>query len=148
VLHIDDDANDSALLKAAMRKAGLASVVHNVEDGKEAILYLSGAGEYKDRTRYRVPDLILLDLRMPGATGFEVLEWIRAHPELAGVPVIVLSGSDMQEDIRQAYAIGADSYLIKPLGFEALVKLVKRVNLAWLGAGTASREWHRALGPG
>jgi len=131
VLHIDDDPNDTELLRAAVRKAGAPFVLHNVEDGENAIAYLSGQGPYADRQRYQMPSLILLDLKMPRATGFEILSWIRAHPELGDLPVVVLSGSELQDDIRQAYAHGANSYHIKPLGFEALVSLVRTLNQAW-----------------
>ena len=135
VLHIDDDPNDTELLRAAVRKAKAPFVLHNVEDGENAIAYLSGQGIYADRQRYQVPALILLDLKMPRATGFEVLSWIRAHPELGELPVVVLSGSERQDDIRRAYAHGANSYHIKPLGFAALVTLVKGLDQAWAGTG-------------
>ncbi len=134
VLHIDDDPNDTALLQAAARSAKLGFRLHNVEDGEQAIAYLSGAGAYADRALYPLPSLILLDLKMPRATGFEVLKWIRAHNELAGLPVVVLSGSELQDDVEKAYGGGANSYLVKPLGFEALVNLVSSINTVWLGA--------------
>jgi CheY-like chemotaxis protein len=132
VLHIDDDPNDTELLRAATRKAGTCFNLQNVEDGEMAIAYLSGADIYADRRLYPLPSLILLDLKMPRTTGLEMLAWIRKHPELSRLPVVVLSGSELHEDIRQAYAIGANSYLVKPLGFEALVDLVKDVNAVWL----------------
>lgn len=135
VLHIDDDPNDTELLRAAARRADVPFQLYNVEDGDQAMAYLKGLGNYRDRTLYPLPSLILLDLKMPRATGFEILAWIREHPELGKVPVLVLSGSELHEDIRQAYAIGANSYLVKPLGFEALVDLVKEVNSVWLRAG-------------
>jgi len=134
VLHIDDDPNDTALLQAAARKASVKFILHNVEDGEEAIAYLSGAGIYADRQRFQLPALILLDLRMPRATGFEVLKWIRSHPELGHLPVVILSGSELQADIRQAYSVGANSYLVKPLGFRALVKMVESLNAVWFAA--------------
>src|SRR5438105_11917743 len=90
VLHIDDDPNDTTLLQAAMRRAGVEFLLQNVEDGEHAIAYLSGTGVYADRVVHPLPALILLDLKMPRATGFEVLEWIRSHPELGGLPVVVL----------------------------------------------------------
>lgn len=91
-----------------------------------------GKGLYDDRLRYQLPALILLDLKMPRATGFELLRWIRQHPEIGAIPVVVLSGSELQDDIRRAYEGGADSYLVKPLGFEALVMMVKSLDLTWL----------------
>src|SRR5436190_18491066 len=127
VLHIDDDPNDTELLRAATRHAKLKLELHNVEDGDKAIAYLNGLGPYANRAHYPLPSLILLDLKMPRATGFEILKWIRNHPELGHLPVVILSGSELRDDIRDAYSIGANSYLIKPLGFDALVEMVKEV---------------------
>src|SRR3954468_14221612 len=135
VLHIDDDPNDTTLLQAAMRKADLPIHLQNVEDGEEAVAYLSGAGVFAERERHPIPALILLDLKMPRATGFEVLKWIRNHPEVGHLPVVVLSGSELQDDMRKAYLGGANSYLVKPIGFEALVSLVKNISAVWLPAG-------------
>src|SRR6266404_7497568 len=132
VLHIDDNPNDTELLRAATRRADAHLDLQNVEDGEQAMAYLNGVAPYADRVRYPLPALILLDLKMPRATGFELLKWIRKHPEIGAVPVVILSGSELHEDIRQAYAFGANSYLIKPLGFEALVDLVKDVKSVWL----------------
>jgi CheY-like chemotaxis protein len=143
VLHVDDDPNDTILLEAAARKAKVSFLLQNVADGEAAIAYLDGSGIYADRLRYPVPSLILLDLKMPRATGFEVLQWIRAHADLRQIPVVVLSGSELQQDIQHAYNTGANSYLVKPLGFDALVSLVKSLNSLWLnvaapGAGSTA----------
>jgi CheY-like chemotaxis protein len=70
---------------------------------------------------------------MPRATGFEVLKWIRRHPELGHLPVVVLSGSELQDDVRKAYGVGANSYMVKPIGFENLVNLVRNITTLWLG---------------
>jgi CheY-like chemotaxis protein len=134
VLHIDDDPNDTALLQAAARKANVNFCLQNVEDGEQAVAYLGGAGEYADRRLYPLPSLILLDLKMPRSTGFEVLNWVRSHPQLGKIPVVILSGSELKEDIRQAYSAGANSYLVKPIGFDALVTLVKNLSSVWLAA--------------
>lgn len=136
VLHIDDDRNDAELFQAAARKANVSFSIHTVTDGEQAMAYLNGRGAYSDRLRYPRPALILLDLKMPRATGFEVLSWIRNHPEAGNLPVIIFSGSELQADIQQAYAEGADSYMVKPLGFNELVNLVKGLNTDWI-AGRA-----------
>ena len=138
VLHIDDDPNDTELLRAATRKVGAPFILHNVEDGEQAIAYLSGRGIYADRSRYDIPSVILLDLKMPRATGFEILKWIRSHPELGNLPVIVLSGSELEDDVQRAYQIGANSYHVKPIGFEALVRLVRTINSDWIEPGQAA----------
>lgn len=132
VLHIDDDPNDTELLKAAAREAKALFQIHNVEDGETAMAYLNGAGEYAERARYPLPHLVLLDLKMPRASGFELLKWIRAQPHLCRLPVVILSGSELHEDIRLAFHQGANSYLIKPLGFEALVTMIKDVGDFWV----------------
>ena len=131
VLHVDDEPNDTELLRAAVRKAEIPFNLHNVEDAEHAIAYLSRQGVYADHKTYHLPGLVLLDLKMPRVTGFEVLKWIRQHPEFSHIPVIVLSGSELQDDIHQAYAVGANAYLVKPLGFEALVHMVKDIHAAW-----------------
>lgn len=133
VLHVDDDPNDAALLLAASRKADVRFHIQNVEDGEQAVAYLSGKGKYSDRSRYAIPSLVLLDLKMPRVNGFEILKWIRNHPKLNQLPVIVLSGSELNDDIRLAYAEGANSYLVKPLGFDSLVALIKSIASVWLG---------------
>ncbi len=138
VLHIDDDPNDTELFRAAVRKAAAQFTVHNISDGEEAMAYFNGRGIYANRRLYPLPKLVLLDLKMPRATGFEVLRWIRNHPEVGEVPVVVFSGSELKDDIQQAYAGGADSYLVKPLGFSALVSLVKNINTSWI-AGQVTR---------
>jgi len=138
VLHIDDDPNDTTLLQAATRKAGLSLALKNLEDFEQAVDYLSGKGHYADRSAHPMPRLILLDLKMPRATGFEVLRWIRNNPSLSKIPVIVLSGSELQDDVRRAYLGGANSYLVKPLGFDALVDLVRNIYTVWLTASQNS----------
>lgn len=127
VLHVDDDPNDTALLQVACAKAAVNFELQNIEDGGQVIEYLSGMGKYADRVRYRLPGLILLDLKMPRLAGLDILKWIRNQSALRDLPVIVLSGSELQEDIRQAYAVGADSYLVKPPTFTSLIHLVKEI---------------------
>ena len=132
VLHIDDDPNDTELFRAAARKANAQFSIHTVSDGEQAMSYLNGRGIYANRQLYPLPVLVLLDLKMPRATGFEVLQWIRNHRYIGNLPVVIFSGSELQDDIQQAYAVGADSYLIKPLGFTALVELVRNINKSWI----------------
>ena len=146
VLHVDDDPNDTALLQAASQKAEVNFELQNVGDGEQAIAYLSGNGPYADRGQYREPSLVLLDLKMPRANGFDILRWIRNHSEWNTLPIVVLSGSELKKDILDAYAAGANSYLVKPLGFDALVQLVQSLNSVWLAARShAPRQSH---GPG
>ncbi len=136
VLHVDDDPNDSELLASAARKAGVEFSLQNVVDGEQAMAYLSGGGAFADRRKYPLPSLILLDLKMPRTTGFEVLTWLRARAQLGHIPVVVLSGSELRRDRDRAHAEGASSYLVKPLGFEALVALIRDLDSTWLNGNS------------
>ena len=137
VLHIDDDCNDRELLVAATLEAEVPLQIHSVSDADQAIAFLTGTGPYANRSRFRIPNLIILDLKLPRAGGIDILRWIRAHPQLNQIPVMVLSGSESEEDKRQAYAFGANAYVIKPLGFSALVDIIKNLNSAWLPQNAA-----------
>jgi len=125
VLHVEDDPNDTLLLQHACRKAGMVFDLQAVSDGDQAIAYLRGANDFSDRHKYPLPQLILLDLKMPRVSGFDVLAWLRSDDSLKELPVVVLTSSNHDADIKRAYDLGAKSYLVKPVGFEALVELVK-----------------------
>jgi CheY-like chemotaxis protein len=141
VLHVDDDPNDTTLFQVACAKADVDFELKNIEDASEVIEYLSGNGKYADRVRYQMPGLVLLDLKMPRTTGLEVLKWIRSQSVLKQLPVIVLSGSELKEDMHDAYAGGANSYLVKPSSFDSLVSLVKNIGAQLpLAHGGASRS--------
>jgi CheY-like chemotaxis protein len=127
VLHVDDDPNDTTLFQVACAKADVDFELKNIEDANEVIEYLSGIGKYADRTRHQMPGLVLLDLKMPKTTGLDILKWIRSQSVLKHLPVIVLSGSELKEDMHDAYAGGASSYLVKPPSFDSLVSLVKDI---------------------
>ncbi len=132
ILLAEDDPNDVLLTQIALRKARLANPLQVVRDGEEAIAYLTGDGLYADRSRYPLPMLLLLDLKMPKVTGFEVLDWLRKQPILSRLPVAVMSSSEHDPHIARAYELGADSYLIKPPDAEALLGLVQRLHAFWL----------------
>src|SRR5712671_6038375 len=132
ILLVEDDEEDILLLRRAFRNARIANPLIEVRDGQAAIQYMSGEGEYADRTRYPIPFLILLDLRLPKLSGFEVIAWLREQPQLANVIVVVLTASDHVPDVTKARALGANSYLVKPGNFEELVQMVKRIRGRWL----------------
>jgi CheY-like chemotaxis protein len=125
ILHVEDDPNDTLLLEHACKKAGVVFDLQAVSDGDQAMAYLRGLNDFSDRTKYPLPKLILLDLKMPRVSGFDVLSWLRSDNSLKQVPVVVLTSSNHDADIKRAYDLGAKSYLVKPVGFEALVELVK-----------------------
>ncbi|MGI8965623.1 MAG: response regulator, partial [Limisphaerales bacterium] len=93
ILHVDDDPNDVFLIGRAFLKANVSSALEVVNDGEQALAYLSGEAEYSDRARHPLPSLVLLDLKLPRKPGMEVLAWIRSHPELKRLPVVVLTSS-------------------------------------------------------
>jgi len=132
ILLVEDDPNDVLLIQRAFRKSDVANPIQVVGDGEEAIAYLSGRGPYADRERYPLPVLLLLDLKLPRKSGFEVLEWLRQQPGLKRLPVAVLTSSAETPDINRAYDLGANSYLVKPVRFEGLLRMVQTLNLYWL----------------
>ncbi len=125
ILHVEDDPNDTLLLEHACRQAGIVFDLQAVNDGDQAMDYLRGANAFSDRKKHPMPKLILLDLKMPRVSGFDVLAWLRADAAFRQLPVVVLTSSNHDADIKRAYDLGAKSYLVKPVGFEALVELVK-----------------------
>ncbi|SPE61692.1 Response regulator [Verrucomicrobia bacterium] len=131
ILLAEDDENDVALIQRAFRKAGLRESLKLVPDGERAIEYLAGRGAYADRERFPMPFLVLLDLKMPGVNGFEVLQWARAQPDLKRLLIVVLTSSNLQEDVDRSYELGANSYLVKPVEFKDMVNLVQRFEAYW-----------------
>ncbi len=132
ILLVEDDPDDVLLIRRALRNAKIANPLREVADGDEAIAYLSGANGYGDRDANPLPVLVLLDLKLPRRDGFEVLRWIRAQPGLRRLPVVVLTSSRETADVNRAYDEGANSYLVKPVAFDALLELVRRVDEFWL----------------
>ena len=131
ILHVEDDPNDVLLVQRALQKANSLFEVRSVTDGDRALDYLRGVQAYADRERFPFPQLVLLDLKMPRKSGLEVLSWIRSQPNLRRLLVIVFTSSKHDQDIKRAYDLGANSYLVKPVGFEALVQTVKQLCDYW-----------------
>jgi CheY-like chemotaxis protein len=131
ILLVEDNPDDVLLIQRAFQKAGLRDALKVVRDGAQAIEYLSGSGLYADRRRFPLPFLVLLDLKMPGTDGFDVLQWARAQPDLKRLLIVVLTSSNLQTDVDRAYELGANSYLVKPVGFEETVNLVQRFEAYW-----------------
>ena len=132
VLHAEDDPNDIALMKHACLAARVSFQLVPATDGEKAIGYLNGDGIHADRATYPVSTLVFLDLKMPRKGGFEVLQWIRKHPSLKCLPVLILTSSRHEVDIKRAYELGANSYLVKPVNFEALVNMARLLDTYWM----------------
>lgn len=131
ILHVEDDPNDALLFQHACNKAGIGFDLRSVNDGDQAIAYLRGTGNFSDRSQNPFPSLILLDLKMPRLSGFDVLAWIRNENPFKSTPVIILTSSNHETDIKRAYDLGANSYLVKPVGFDALVEVARTIHAYW-----------------
>jgi len=141
ILLVEDDANDVFFFERALGKIGFPTEsLRVVNDGEAAISYLSGTGQYSDRTAYPIPALIFLDLKMPRKTGMEVLAWLRAQPALLPVPVVVLTSSKHSVEIEEAYRLRANSYLVKAVQLDELVETLKTAISYWLKMNTTPRS--------
>jgi CheY-like chemotaxis protein len=140
VLIAEDNPDDALLLRRAIEKAGIGARVKIVADGEEMLLYLQGRGAYSSRSANPLPSLMILDLKMPRKNGLEVLEWINQNPEVAVVPTIVLSASNLEKDVRAAYNLGANTYFVKPTTFEELVETMRTLEKYWRKAAKLRPE--------
>ncbi|MEY2465554.1 MAG: hypothetical protein QOD03_75 [Verrucomicrobiota bacterium] len=132
ILHVEDDPNDTLLFQHACKKLGSAFDLQSVNDGDQAIAYLRGDNSFSDRKKHPLPQLVLLDLKMPRLSGFDVLDWARKEKQFHNLPIIVLTSSNHEADIKRAYNLGANSYLVKPVGFDALVAVVRTIQEYWI----------------
>jgi CheY-like chemotaxis protein len=133
VLVAEDDLGDVLLLQQAFTKAGVTQPVCFARDGQQVMDYLEGLPPFDNPVRHPLPNLLLLDLRLPKVSGFEVLDWLRGHPQFRHMLVVAFSDSDRPEDVQHAYALGANSYIIKPRDPAELVRLVERLQDYWAG---------------
>ena len=132
ILLVEDEPGDVLLIRRACRRANLSSPLQVVGDGEAAVAYLAGQDAYADRQQYPLPALVLLDLKLPRKSGLEVLAWLRAQPALKRLPVVVLTSSRERGDVDRAYELGANSYLVKPVGFDTLLEMIQTLGLYWL----------------
>lgn len=132
ILIVEDRKDDVVLIRRALTEAAVPNPVYVVGDGEEAQAYLMGIGQYFDRSQFPLPDLILLDLKMPKIDGFELLRWIRAQPGLKTLRVVVLTSSEDVYDIHRAYELGANSFLVKPHEFINFKAMMGTLGSFWL----------------
>ena len=132
VLYVEDEEADVLFMRRAFQGAAPGHELHSVANGRDAIAYLTGRDDYSDRNRHPLPSLLLLDLNLPGLSGFEVLKWVRAQPEFEQLPVVVFSSSTRPEDKALAVDLGADEYIEKPPSGHQFVKVVEQLRERWL----------------
>jgi CheY-like chemotaxis protein len=130
LLHIDDNKDDIFLFKKACLENGVAFNLQHVTGGKEALRYLQGVDLYADRSRFPLPHLVLLDLKMPPPDGFAILRWIREQADFSNLTICIFTSSFQYEDIRKAYELGANCFLTKSASFEKLLVLAAAVSQA------------------
>jgi CheY-like chemotaxis protein len=131
ILIVEDNPDDAFLLKRALQKNQVRNPIQVVENGLQAIQYLCAEPPFDDRKVYPFPTVIYTDLKMPLKDGFEVLEWLKKHPRCAVIPVIVLTASNQDADIKRAYELGANSYMVKPGSFDDLTELIALALAYW-----------------
>ena len=147
ILIADDDADDRLMIRDALHENRLANDLKFVEDGEALMDYLHRRGQYKDVETCPRPGLILLDLNMPKKDGREALKEIKGDPALRGIPVVVLTTSKAEEDIYRTYNLGVNSFITKPVTFEALVMITRDLGRYWfeiVALPSEMTDWERA----
>ena len=132
ILLVEDNPDDIDLALYALRRHNLATHIHVVTDGVEALDFLFFRGEYIQREYAQNPKLILLDLKMPRVDGLEVLKAIRENPLTSGIPVVILTTSKEESDLLESYRLGVNSYIVKPVNFEQFSEVVRQLGVYWL----------------
>ncbi|MCF8038294.1 MAG: response regulator [Desulfohalobiaceae bacterium] len=132
VLLVEDNPQDAELTIRALKKQHLANQIHTVEDGAEALDFLFCRGQYASRVESDGPKVVLLDLKLPKINGLEVLRAMKQDERTHFIPVVVVTSSREDPDIKEAYALGVNSYVVKPVGFQEFIKAMTQVGLYWL----------------
>jgi CheY-like chemotaxis protein len=132
ILLVEDNEDDVFLMRRALKGAGVTNPHHVVEDGQQAIDYLSGQAQFADRDAYPLPAIVFLDLKLPMKGGLEVLRWIRSQPAFETMVIVVLTSSNEPTDLRDAYRLGANSYVVKPPTATQLLDMAKAFKWYWL----------------
>jgi CheY-like chemotaxis protein len=141
ILLVEDSPDDVLLIERAFQRADLDHPLRTVTDGQKAIEYLEGVDDYSDRAAFPFPGLVILDLKMPGVGGFDVIRWMRSHPQAKLVPIIVLSSSSLPSDVNRAYELGANAFMVKPADHKALERLLNTIGEFWLASEGPHPGW-------
>jgi two-component system response regulator len=132
ILLVEDDPRDAELTLRALKKNNLANNVLIAEDGAEALDFLFCMGKYDKRSFLRPPKVVLLDLKLPKVSGLEVLKAIKADKRTSNIPVVIVTSSKQEPDMAEAYALGANSYVAKPVDFDQFINAMSSLGLYWL----------------
>lgn len=132
ILLVEDNPRDAELTIRALKKHNLANQLYHVEDGAEALDFLFARGRFEALEIDRPPKVVLLDLKLPKLNGLELLRIMKDNEQTRSIPVVVVTSSAEDPDMRTAYALGANSYVVKPVQFEAFVQAMSRVGIYWL----------------
>jgi CheY-like chemotaxis protein len=131
ILLAEDDPQDIALLGLSLPRTGVPVELQVTRDGQETLEYLQGEGRFSNRQMHPVPDLLMLDLKMPRVDGLEVVRWVRSTDEWSSIPIVMLSSSTLDRDIQEAYRLGANTFFSKPNGLPQLRELIRLVVSYW-----------------
>ncbi len=132
ILLVEDNVDDALLAARALQAVGITSHVTILAEGNEAVAYLSGSGKYSDRLKFPLPQLVLLDLQLPGKSGFEVLSWARKQQELRDLPIVIITASPYASSLRTAYLLGSSSFVVKETNFSQYTANLKQACESWL----------------
>lgn len=131
VLMAEDDEHDIIATKRAWKAGQMANPLHIVSNGEECLEYLERRGAYSDPASSPRPGILLLDINMPRMDGLETLQRIRANEQLRSLPVVMLTTSKAEEDRMRSYELGANAYIVKPIGFDNFAEAIRTINLFW-----------------
>jgi two-component system response regulator len=132
ILLAEDNPEDAEMTIRALRRNNLANQLHWVKDGAEALDYLFGTGEYAGRDTSRPPRLVLLDIKMPKVDGIEVLRRLKQDDATRRIPVVVMTSSNEERDVFESYRLGVNSYIVKPVQFDAFRETVAKIGMYWV----------------
>lgn len=132
ILLVEDNPRDAELTIRALKRKNLANNLYHVEDGVEALDFLFGRGKYSDRDMNEPPKVVLLDLKLPRINGLEVLRTLKADERTRTIPVVIITSSAEDPDVKTAYQLGANSYVIKPVQFDSFVEAMVKIGIYWL----------------
>ncbi len=132
LLIVEDNASDSELMIRTLKKNQLCNKIILTKDGEEALNYVFGKGQYADRDTHNLPGVIFLDIKLPKVNGLEVLRQLKENEQTQKIPVIIVSSSKEDPDIKSAYNLGANSYVVKPVGFNEFKEKIDQLGLYWL----------------